>query len=121
MLVMQKALTDHISSVAKQEELSISFNDSDFSEASFETVKDSSSPVNLLIGSKKFVEGWDCWRVSTLGLMHVGRSEGAQIIQLFGRGVRLKGYGWSLKRSGHSYAPTIPQDIEELETLNVFA
>jgi len=68
--------------------------DSDFTEAMFASVKDSTSPVNLLIGSKKFVEGWDCWRVSTMGLMHVGRSEGSQIIQLFGRGVRLKGYEW---------------------------
>ena len=115
-----KALADHIEGVAKQDGLSLSVEDSDFSEATFDSVKDSSSPVNLLIGSKKFVEGWDCWRVSTLGLMHVGKSEGAQIIQLFGRGVRLKGYDWSLKRSGHSYAPSIPPYIEELETLNVF-
>ncbi|MDY0222790.1 MAG: DEAD/DEAH box helicase family protein [Desulfobacterium sp.] len=115
-----KALADHIEDVAKQDGLLLSVEDSDFSEATFDSVKDSSSPVNLLIGSKKFVEGWDCWRVSTLGLMHVGKSEGAQIIQLFGRGVRLKGYDWSLKRSGHSYAPSIPQYIEELETLNVF-
>ncbi|EMH6403025.1 DEAD/DEAH box helicase family protein [Providencia rettgeri] len=115
-----KALAEHIENVAKQNNLSLTVDDSDFSEATFDTVKDSSSPVNLLIGSKKFVEGWDCWRVSTLGLMHVGKSEGAQIIQLFGRGVRLKGYDWSLKRSGHAYAPAIPQYIEELETLNVF-
>lgn len=115
-----KALADHIEDVAKQDGLLLSVEDSDFSEATFDSVKDSSSPVNLLIGSKKFVEGWDCWRVSTLGLMHVGKSEGAQIVQLFGRGVRLKGYDWSLKRSGHSYAPSIPQYIEELETLNVF-
>ncbi|MFO7736304.1 MAG: restriction endonuclease subunit R, partial [bacterium] len=98
----------------------ITVTESDLSEASFGAVKDSSSPVNMLIGSKKFVEGWDCWRVSTLGLMHVGKSEGAQIIQLFGRGVRLKGYDWTLKRSGHSNAPVVPQFIEELETLNVF-
>jgi len=115
-----KALSDHIEAVARQDGLILTIEDSDFSEASFDSVRDSLSPVNLLIGSKKFIEGWDCWRVSTLGLMHVGKSEGAQIIQLFGRGVRLKGYDWSLKRSGHSYAPTIPQYIEELETLNVF-
>lgn len=115
-----KALSTHIEGVIKQDGLALSVEDSDFSEASFDSVRDSSSPVNLLIGSKKFVEGWDCWRVSVLGLMHVGKSEGAQIIQLFGRGVRLKGYDWSLKRSGHSYAPFIPQHIEELETLNVF-
>jgi len=55
-----------------------------------------------------------------MGLMHVGRSEGSQIIQLFGRGVRLKGWEWTLKRSGHTSAPRHPAFIEELETLNVF-
>lgn len=115
-----KGLCDHLEQLAVQENLPLAVIDSDFTQAMFAQVKESSSPVNVLIGSKKFVEGWDCWRVSTLGLMHVGSSEGAQIIQLFGRGVRLKGYNWSLKRSGHSGAPKIPAFIEELETLNVF-
>ena len=115
-----KGLVDHVAEVAVQNDTRLLVTDSDFSEAMFASVKDSSSPVNLLIGSKKFVEGWDCWRVSTMGLMHVGRSEGSQIIQLFGRGVRLKGYEWSLKRSGHSFAPVQAAFIEELETLNVF-
>lgn len=115
-----KALCDHLEQLALQENLPLSVTDSDFSHAIFDTVRESSSPINLLIGAKKFVEGWDCWRVSTLGLMHVGSSEGAQIIQLFGRGVRLKGYQWSLKRSGHSQATIRPPHIEELETLNVF-
>ncbi|MCB5271387.1 MAG: DEAD/DEAH box helicase family protein [Candidatus Cloacimonetes bacterium] len=115
-----KGLCDHVDEYAKQNDIQLSVGDSDFSEAMFASVKDSSSPINLLIGSKKFVEGWDCWRVSTMGLMHVGKSEGTQIIQLFGRGVRLKGYEWSLKRSGHSYATTKPNFIEDIETLNVF-
>lgn len=115
-----KGLCDHVAEVAAQNGTRLTVEDSDFTEAMFASVKDSTSPVNLLIGSKKFVEGWDCWRVSTMGLMHVGRSEGSQIIQLFGRGVRLKGYNWSLKRSGHSHAPNHPSFIEELETLNVF-
>lgn len=115
-----KRLCDHVAEVAIQKGTNLTVEDSDFTEAMFASVKDSSSPINLLIGSKKFVEGWDCWRVSTMGLMHVGRSEGSQIIQLFGRGVRLKGYDWSLKRSGYSYAPVHPAFIEELETLNVF-
>ncbi len=94
--------------------------ESEFSQAAFASIRDSASPINLLVGSKKFIEGWDCWRVSTMGLMHVGKSEGTQIIQLFGRGVRLKGWRWSLKRSGHTFAPLRPANIEELETLNVF-
>ncbi len=115
-----KSLCDHVAEVAAQNGTRLIVEDSDFTEEMFASVKDSASSVNLLIGSKKFVEGWDCWRVSTMGLMHVGRSEGTQIIQLFGRGVRLKGYEWSLKRSGHSHAPVSPTFIEELETLNVF-
>ena len=115
-----KSLCDHVADLAQQDGTQLSVRDSEFSEAMFASVKESTSPVNMLIGSKKFVEGWDCWRVSTMGLMHVGKSEGSQIIQLFGRGVRLKGYEWSLKRSGHSHAPVKPNFIEELETLNVF-
>lgn len=116
-----KGLCDHVVEVASHNGTRLTVEDSNFTEAMFASVKDSGSPVNLLIGSKKFVEGWDCWRVSTMGLMHVGRSEGTQIIQLFGRGVRLKGFEWSLKRSGHSRGDLVPPNfIEELETLNVF-
>lgn len=115
-----KGLCDHIAEVSAQSGTNLEVENSDFIETMFTSVKDSTSPVNVLIGSKKFVEGWDCWRVSTMGLMHVGRSEGSQIIQLFGRGVRLKGYNWSLKRSGHTHAAHRPNFIEELETLNVF-
>lgn len=94
--------------------------ENEFSDTMFGQINDSSSPLNLLIGSKRFVEGWDCWRVSTLGLMHVGRTEGSQIIQLFGRGVRLKGYDWSLQRSGFSTPTSQPDFIQYAETLNVF-
>src|SRR3546814_14168419 len=58
-----------------------------------------------------------------MGLMNVGQTEGSQIIQLFGRGVRLKGYGSSLKRSGKTELPddmTRPKDIGVLETLSIF-
>lgn len=36
----------------------------------------------MLIGSKKFSEGWNGWRVSTIGLMNVGRCEGTEIFQV---------------------------------------
>ncbi len=115
------SLCDHIVQVVNENGINLTIEDSEFSETMFASVNDSNSQVNLLIGSKKFVEGWDCWRVSTMGLMHVGQSEGSQIIQLFGRGVRLKGYNWSLKRSAHSKPfGARPPFIEELETLNVF-
>jgi len=94
--------------------------DAEFASALFGQVTSSDSPVNILLGSKRFVEGWDCWRVSSLGLMHVGKSEGSQIIQLFGRGVRLKGYDWSLQRSNQVRPHDQPDHIQYVETLNVF-
>lgn len=95
----------------------------DFSGSLFRSLNERNSRISLLIGSRKFTEGWNSWRVSTLGLMKIGQNEGAQIIQLFGRGVRLKGYGFSLKRSKAMHLPSIvtkPRHIELLETLNVF-
>ncbi len=116
-----KGLAEHITLQSKAEHFStIAVTDSDFLAPQFASVKDSDSPITLLIGARKFIEGWDCWRVSTLGLMRVGKSEGSQIIQLFGRGVRLKGYDWSLKRSNYATPTHAPAHIRYLETLNVF-
>jgi hypothetical protein len=97
--------------------------DRDFETSLFKGINGPRSSVHLLIGSKKFTEGWNSWRVSTMGLMNVGRTEGAQIIQLFGRGVRLKGYGRRLKRSNRVRIPeevARPPHLSTLETLNIF-
>ena len=64
----------------------------------FADVDRQDSTVNIVIGARRFIAGWNSWRVSTMGLMHVGVGEGPEIIQMFGRGVRLKGYDMSLKR-----------------------
>ena len=95
----------------------------EFAQSLFHEINLPNSTVNLLIGSRKFTEGWNSWRVSTMGLMNIGRGEGAQIIQLFGRGVRLKGLDLSLKRTKRSPlvddVPT-PRHVGVLETLSIF-
>ena len=104
-------------------EKNIATGGSEFSGSLFHEINKPHSTVHLLIGSKKFTEGWSSWRVSTMGLMNVGRGEGAQIIQLFGRGVRLKGYDLSLKRSGKTQLPEglqRPKHSGLLETLGIF-
>ena len=80
----------------------------------FDAIKKESSTINILIGSKKFIEGWDTWRVSSMGLLNIGKGQGPQIIQLFGRGIRLKGKGMSLKRSDEK------SPIQFLEMLNIY-
>ncbi|MCF8227513.1 MAG: DEAD/DEAH box helicase family protein [Bacteroidales bacterium] len=76
----------------------------------------SAKPLNILIGARKFIEGWNSYRVSSIGLINFGRAEGSQIIQLFGRGVRLKGKEDSLKRTDGQGPP----NIRLVETLNIF-
>jgi hypothetical protein len=105
------------------EEDGLQTGDREFSGSLFHEINQPGSTVNVLIGSKKFTEGWSSWRVSTMGLMNVGKGEGAQIIQLFGRGVRLKGHGMSLKRSTKAQLPddiVRPKHIGALETLGIF-
>lgn len=87
----------------------------------FPTVNSPKSDLQMLIGAKKFIEGWDSWRVSSMCLLNVGRSEGSEIIQLFGRGVRLKGLNGSLKRSSAIFGREHPKGIRLLERLNLFA
>lgn len=89
-------------------------------DALFDDINKPASPIRVLIGAKKFMEGWNSYRVSTMGLLNIGRSEGSQIIQLFGRGVRLRGKGRSMKRSAVLERPH-PEHIGLLETLNIFA
>ena len=87
----------------------------------FNRINEPDSTVEVLAGARKFIEGWNSWRVSNMGLLNIGHSEGSQIIQLFGRGVRLQGRDMSLKRSSALNDGTHPNHIRLLETLNIFA
>ncbi len=100
---------------------------SSFEHSLFQRIEKDTSKINFLIGSKKFIEGWNSYRVSAMGLLNVGKKAGSQIIQLFGRGVRLRGYNSLLKRSYIlEEQRMLPEDIEIpknmtlLETLNIF-
>ena len=103
---------------------SFSISESSFKDSLFAGINNDKSNINILIGAKKFTEGWNSYRVSCMGLLNVGQSEGSSIIQLFGRGVRLKGYNNSLKRSGAykkiDFTLKTPEFFNTMETLNIF-
>ncbi|MEY8417112.1 DEAD/DEAH box helicase family protein [Tissierella praeacuta] len=92
------------------------------SESLFRNINNSTSNIKVLVGSRKFTEGWNSWRVSTMGLINFAKGEGSQAIQLFGRGVRLRGYHGCLKRSRKldDQSINVPKHIELLETLTIF-
>ncbi len=93
-----------------------------FAKRLFADVDRQDSTVNIVIGARRFIAGWNSWRVSTMGLMHVGVGEGPEIIQMFGRGVRLKGYNMSLKRHREigGELPADSDELAELEKLYIF-
>lgn len=92
-----------------------------FSDSLFSSINSNDSEINILVGSRKFSEGWNSWRVSTMGLINFAKGEGSQAIQLFGRGVRLKGYEGCLKRSNKvDKKITVPEMLRWLETLTIF-
>ncbi len=105
-----------------EENTEIVVEEQEFKGSIFEDLDSGDSGINVLIGAKKFTEGWDSYRVSNMGLMRVGRNEGAEIIQIFGRGIRLRGKNHSLKRTSYLELPEseIPNNIGILERLNVF-
>lgn len=104
-----------------QERLGILVKDDNFTPSLFEEINHPNSAINVLIGAKKFIEGWSSWRVSTMGLLNIGKGEGSQVIQLFGRGVRLKGKNFCLRRSSSlpEEGPH-PDGVAYLETLYIF-
>jgi hypothetical protein len=80
--------------------------------------------LTVLVGSKKFMEGWNCFRVSMLGINRIGQGAGTQIIQLFGRGVRLRGKDGTLKRMSVDSRRDLPgtptERLRVLETISLF-
>lgn len=109
-----------VESAKDEDKRTLVASEREFGVSLFDGIKAKDSKTRVLIGARMFTEGWSCWRVSSMGLINVGRKEGSQIIQLFGRGVRLKGKNFGLKRSSSLHEGEHPDHLIELETLNVF-
>lgn len=113
--------TGKFKSLVEASDFGITVTDDVLHGSLFDRINEPNSTVEILAGARKFVEGWNSWRVSNMGLLNMGRSEGSQIIQLFGRGVRLRGRNMTLKRSSSLADGPHPNDIRLVETLNIFA
>lgn len=90
--------------------------DDHFENSLFYTINENPEKINILIGAKKFIEGWDTKRVSSMCLLNIGKNEGAQIIQLFGRGVRLNGLENSMKREINPCC----LELKMMQTLHIY-
>lgn len=92
--------TSTFKKLVEKDDLGITLEEDALTGSLFGGINESDTSIDILIGAKKFMEGWNSWRVSNMGLLNIGRKEGSEIIQLFGRGVRLRGNRFFLRRGG---------------------
>lgn len=102
----------------------------------FQSLSAEDSPINILLGSRTFYEGWDSSRPNVAMYINIGKSDDAQkfVLQSMGRGVRIapfpntRGRFSKLVQEGHESALQLSSQhghlassIEPIETLFVFA
>lgn len=113
-------------------EISESIADATF----FQSLNRDDSPINVLLGSRTFYEGWDSNRPNIALYVNIGKGKDAQkfVLQSVGRGVRispclgLRGRLSRLARDDQervlsllSQHSSLPRTVEPIETLFVFA
>ncbi len=79
-----------------------------FTPSLFARLDQDGSGLNLLVGSRRFAEGWDNYRASSMTLLRLGQKEGSLIVQMFGRVIRfagVQGDGRRLAQPGEGIAP----------------
>lgn len=75
----------------------------DLSQSFFENINDKDSPINIMMGSQVFKEGWDSNRVNFINFINIGSAEAKKyVLQTIGRGVRIEPYKNMKKRLAKS-------------------
>lgn len=63
----------------------------DLSQSYFDSINADTSPINIMMGSKVFNEGWDSNRVNIISFINIGsRNAKKYVLQTIGRGVRIE-------------------------------
>jgi superfamily II DNA or RNA helicase len=95
----------------------------------FEKINSEDSPINILLGSRAFYEGWDSNRPNIILFINIGVGKEARkfVLQSIGRGVRIEPIKNERKRAlnikykiGEDIFEKIKNFVEPIETLFVF-
>jgi superfamily II DNA or RNA helicase len=95
----------------------------------FEKIDSEDSPINILLGSRAFYEGWDSNRPNIILFINIGVGKEARkfVLQSIGRGVRIEPIKNERKRAlnikykiGEDVFEKIKNFVESIETLFVF-
>ncbi len=98
----------------------------------FETLNDKDSPINILMGSRAFYEGWDSNRPNVITFINIGTGTDAKkfVLQAIGRGIRIEPLQNKRKRLeflgvneeiAKNLYEKFKNEAKALETLIVFA
>lgn len=73
----------------------------DITSGYFQSINEQSSPIQIMIGSKVFSEGWDSNRVNMISFINIGSKNAKKyVLQTIGRGVRIEPFKGVRKRLG---------------------
>lgn len=73
----------------------------DITSGYFQNINEESSPIQIMIGSKVFSEGWDSNRVNMISFINIGSKNAKKyVLQTIGRGVRIEPFKGVRKRLG---------------------
>lgn len=74
----------------------------------FDSINDSNSPINIMLGSKVFSEGWDSNRVNEILFLNIGSKNAIKYVtQTIGRGIRIEPSKGNKKRKGNAGIETL--------------
>lgn len=99
----------------------------DIAAAYFDTINSPDSPINIMMGSKIFSEGWDSNRVNLISFINIGSKNAKKyVLQTIGRGVRIEPFKHIRKRLskcdiGHNALEKLAGQACALETLFIMA
>lgn len=93
---ISKWIKENLSSYYKENE---TFKDKGY----FETLNDTDSPINILLGSRAFYEGWDSNRPNIITFINIGTGADSKkfVLQSIGRGIRIQPIENKRKRLGN--------------------
>lgn len=73
----------------------------DITSGYFQSINEEASPIQIMIGSKVFSEGWDSNRVNMISFINIGSKNAKKyVLQTIGRGVRIEPFKGVRKRLG---------------------
>ncbi len=71
----------------------------DITSGYFQSINEEASPIQIMIGSKVFSEGWDSNRVNMISFINIGSKNAKKyVLQTIGRGVRIEPFKGVRKR-----------------------